>query len=127
VNARGEAFLSTRVHSRPHRTTGVAPIERLPLEGPMMAVLPRVRFVAAYVEARRVHPVLALLEWRASPTRSRPRPSVSSSSAGPPSARICWRSAWREGVALHRVALLGAGASRRLARFPHSEFPSVVP
>ena len=30
----------------------------------MMAVLPRVRFDAAYVEVRRVHPVLPLVEWR---------------------------------------------------------------
>ena len=30
----------------------------------MMAVLPRVRFDAAYVEPRRVHPVLPLVEWR---------------------------------------------------------------
>ncbi len=64
VNSRGESFLATRVHNRPHRTTGVPPIERLPLEGPMMAVLPRVRFDAAYVEPRRVHPVLPLVEWR---------------------------------------------------------------
>jgi len=30
----------------------------------MMAVLPRVRFDASYVEGRRVHPVLPLVEWR---------------------------------------------------------------
>lgn len=64
INTRGEAFLANRVHNRPHRTTGVAPIERLPLEAPMMAVLPRVRFDAAYIEVRRVHPVLPLVEWR---------------------------------------------------------------
>ena len=64
INARAEVFLATRVHSRPHSTTGVPPIERLPLEAPVMAVLPRVRFDAAYVEVRRVHPVLPLVEWR---------------------------------------------------------------
>ena len=64
INARAEAFLETRVHNRPHSTTGVAPGERLPVEAPMMAVLPRVRFDTAYVEVRRVHPVLPLVEWR---------------------------------------------------------------
>ena len=57
MNSRGEAFLSTRVHSQPHRTTGVPPVEMLPLEA-------RVRFDAAYVEPRRVHPVLPLVEGR---------------------------------------------------------------
>lgn len=64
LNARGQHFLATRVHNRAHSTTGVAPEERLALEVPMMAVLPRVRFDAAYVEARRVHPVLPLVEWQ---------------------------------------------------------------
>jgi transposase len=64
INARAEVFLETRVHNRPHSTTGVPPAERLPLEAPMMAVLPRVRFDAAYVEVRRVHPVLPLVEWQ---------------------------------------------------------------
>jgi hypothetical protein len=64
INTRAEVFLATRVHNRPHSTTGVAPAERLGLEVPMMAVLPRVRFDASYVEGRRVHPVLPLVEWR---------------------------------------------------------------
>jgi hypothetical protein len=64
INARAEIFLDTRVHNRPHSTTGVPPAERRPLEAPMMAVLPRVRFDNAYLEVRRVHPVLPLVEWQ---------------------------------------------------------------
>ena len=110
VNARAEVFLATRVHNRPHSTTGVAPAERLLLEAPMMAVLPRVRFDAAYVEVRRVHPILPLVEWR----------GVSYSV--PPDALgqlVECRSPLGEGIleirlagkriALHRVALSGAG------------------
>jgi hypothetical protein len=76
----------------------------------MMALLPRVRFDAAYVEVRRVHPVLPLVEWR----------GVSYSV--PPDALgqlVECRSPLGEGileirlagkrVALHRVALSGAG------------------
>ena len=110
INARAETFLSTRVHNRVHSTTGVAPIERLALEVPMMAVLPRIRFDAAYVEARRVHPVLPLVEWK----------GVSYSV--PPDALgqlVECRAPLGEGVleirlagqrmALHRVASSGAG------------------
>lgn len=64
INTRAESFLANRVHNRPHATTRVAPVERLPLEAPMMAVLPRLRFDSAYVEVRRVHPVLPLVEWK---------------------------------------------------------------
>jgi transposase len=110
INARAEVFLETRVHNRPHSTTGVPPTQRLGLEAPMMAVLPRVRFDAAYVEVRRVHPVLPLVEWR----------GVSYSV--PPDALgqlVECRAPLGEGlleirlaakrVALHRVALSGAG------------------
>jgi transposase len=64
LNAQAQAFLDSRVHRRAHSTTRVAPIERLRLEAPMMAVLPRVRFDNAYLEVRRVHPVLPLVEWQ---------------------------------------------------------------
>jgi len=110
INARAEVFLDTRVHTRAHSTTGVAPAVRLPLEAPMMAVLPRIRFDAAYVEVRRVHPVLPLVEWR----------GVSYSV--PPDALgqlVECRAPLGEGVleirlagrriAIHHVALLGAG------------------
>jgi transposase len=110
INARAAVFLETRVHGRPHSTTGVPPSERLPLEAPMMAVLPRVRFDAAYVEVRRVHPVLPLVEWRGVSY------SVPPESLGQ---LVECRSPLGEGlleirlagkrVALHRVALSGAG------------------
>ena len=110
INARAEVFLETRVHNRPHSTTGVAPSERLPLEAPMMAGLPRVRFDAAYVEVRGVHPVLPLVEWRGVSY------SVPPESLGQ---LVECRSPLGEGlleirlagkrVALHRVALSGAG------------------
>ena len=64
LNTRAQLFLDARVHGRVHSSTGVAPAERLALEAPMMAVLPRVRFDNAYVEVRRVHPVLPLVEWQ---------------------------------------------------------------
>lgn len=64
INAKAEIFLETRVHSRVHSTTGVKPSERLSLEAPMLAPLPRVRFDTSYTEVRRVHPVLPLVEWR---------------------------------------------------------------
>lgn len=63
LNARGQRFLAQRVHSRPHATTGVAPGERLEVERRFLSALPRRRFDTAYVEPRRVHPRLALIEW----------------------------------------------------------------
>ncbi len=63
LNKRAAEFLATRVHPRPHSTTGVAPAERLEAERPFLASLPRRRFDTAYVEDRRVHPRLALVEW----------------------------------------------------------------
>jgi hypothetical protein len=110
INTRAVQFLETRIHCRPHSTTGVPPEVRLPLEAPMMAALPRVRFDAAYVEVRRVHPVLPLVEWRGV------------SYLVPPDALgqlVECRSPLGEGileirlagkrVALHRVAMSGAG------------------
>lgn len=63
LNSRGERFLVERVHGRPHATTGVAPAERLEAERRFLGALPRRRFDTAYVETRRVHPRLALVEW----------------------------------------------------------------
>ena len=63
LNARGQRFLAERVHSRPHATTGVAPGERLEVERRFLSALPRRRFDTAYIEPRRVHPRLALIEW----------------------------------------------------------------
>ena len=64
LNARAGTWLDQRVHSRPHRSTGVAPTERLGAERRLLQPLPRRRFDTAYVEARRVHVALPMVEWR---------------------------------------------------------------
>lgn len=63
LNQRCALWLPERVHTRRHSTTGVAPAERLETERRFLASLPRRRFDTAYVETRRVHPRLALVEW----------------------------------------------------------------
>lgn len=63
LNQRAQRWLTTRVWPRAHRTTGIPPIERLALELPHLKSLPRRRFDTAYVEARRVHRALPLIEW----------------------------------------------------------------
>lgn len=55
LNKRAEGWLAERVHGRSHRTTGVAPEERLVAERRLPQPLPRRRFDTAYIEARRVH------------------------------------------------------------------------
>ncbi|MGC9963735.1 MAG: IS21 family transposase [Acidimicrobiales bacterium] len=67
LNVRGECFLTERVHARAHSTTGVAPAERLEIERRFLSALPRRRFDTAYVEPRRVHPRLPLVEWEGVP------------------------------------------------------------
>jgi transposase len=64
LNARVGPWLAGRVHSRPNRTTGVAPDERLDKERRLLAELPRRRFDTAYVEVRRVHVAVPQIEWR---------------------------------------------------------------
>ena len=63
LNQRAGRWLATRVWSVTHRATGVPPIERFALEQPRLSPLPRKRFDTAYVEARRVHRALPLIEW----------------------------------------------------------------
>ena len=63
LNGRGAQFLAGRVHPRVHSTTGVAPAARLEVERRFLQPLARRRFDTAYVESRRVHPRLALVEW----------------------------------------------------------------
>ncbi len=63
LNARGAAFLETRIHARAHSATGVAPAVRLQTERRLLGPLPRNRFDTAYREPRRVHPRLPLVEW----------------------------------------------------------------
>jgi transposase len=64
INARSALWLASRVHSRPNRTTGVAPDERLAKERELLGSLPRRRFDTAYVEVRRVHVAVPQIEWR---------------------------------------------------------------
>jgi len=64
LNRRSDSWLDQRVHPRRHRTTGVAPIERLAVERSLLSPLPRRRFDTAYVEARRVHVALPMIERR---------------------------------------------------------------
>jgi transposase len=110
INTRAESFLASRVHSRPHSTTGVPPIERLPLEAPMMAVLPRVRFDAAYLEVRRVHPVLPLVEWQGVSYSVPPEALGQLVECRAPlgEGRLEIRLAGKR-IALHHLALPGAG------------------
>jgi len=65
LNERSGAWLDERVHGRVHRSTGVAPAERLAVERALLAPLPRRRYDTAYAEARRVHVALPMIEWRA--------------------------------------------------------------
>jgi len=63
LNLRASIWVDTRVHARPHRTTGVAPIERFAMEHGFLKSLPARRFDTDYVEARRVHRALPFIEW----------------------------------------------------------------
>jgi transposase len=65
LNVRGAQWLAERVHGRVHRSTGVTPAERLAVEQSLLGALPRRRFDTAYVEPRRVHVALPVVEWRA--------------------------------------------------------------
>lgn len=64
LNGKAWRWLNERVHSRPHRTTGVPPAERLAAERRLLQPLPRRRFDTAYVEPRRVHVAVPMVEWR---------------------------------------------------------------
>lgn len=63
LNGRCSRWLPARYLSREHSTTGEAPVARLEVERRFLAPLPRRRFDTAYVETRRVHPRLPLVEW----------------------------------------------------------------
>jgi hypothetical protein len=64
LNERGRRWLEERVHCRVHRTTGATPTERLLAERSLLGPLPRRRYDTAYVEPRRVHVAVPMLEWR---------------------------------------------------------------
>jgi len=63
LNTLAAAFLESRIHSRAHSVTGVAPALRLETERRLLGPLPRNRFDTAYRDTRRVHPRLPLVEW----------------------------------------------------------------
>lgn len=63
LNARSGLWLAERSYTRAHSTTGEPPAERLEVERRFLGPLPRRRYDTAYVEARRVHPRLPLVEW----------------------------------------------------------------
>ena len=64
LNERGRLWLAQRVHARVHRSTRVAPDARLVAERALLGPLPRRRYDTAYVQARRVHVAVPMLEWR---------------------------------------------------------------
>jgi transposase len=63
LNVRGTGWLAERIHGRTHRTTGVAPNERLVVERSLLGSRPPRRYDTAYVEARRVHVAVPMIEW----------------------------------------------------------------
>jgi transposase len=64
LNRRAETWLEERVHGRVHRGSGALPAERLAVERALLSPLPRRRFDTAYVEPRRVHVAVPMIEWR---------------------------------------------------------------
>jgi transposase len=63
LNARAQRWVDQRVHARPHRSTGVAPVERFEVEREFLGALPVRRFDTDYVETRRVHRALPFITW----------------------------------------------------------------
>lgn len=63
LNERAQRWLEQRCWSRPHRTTGAPPAERLSQERPLLSRLPRRRFDSAYIDGRRVHVAVPLIGW----------------------------------------------------------------
>jgi hypothetical protein len=61
LNHRAERWLDARVHRVRSRSTGEAPADRLVLERPFLAPLPRARFDTDYVESRRVHNIVPFI------------------------------------------------------------------
>lgn len=63
LNQRAARWLADEVHARPHRTTGVAPDERMTVEREWLGPLPRLRFDTARRQPRTVGGVYPLIEW----------------------------------------------------------------
>ncbi len=64
LNDRAARWVTSRIHERIHRGTGVTPAERFAVEAAKLGALPRRRFDTAYVESRRVHVAIPQIEWR---------------------------------------------------------------
>src|SRR5206468_2928204 len=64
LNAGAQQWLASRVWPVTHRSTGEPPSERFAIEQLFLKPLARTRFDSAYVEPRRVHVALPLIEWR---------------------------------------------------------------
>ena len=64
LNEKSRIFLAERVNGRVHSTTREVPAERLVTERRFLSPLPRRRYDSAYVEPRRVHLAVPLIEWR---------------------------------------------------------------
>lgn len=62
LNQRAAVWLAERVHGVPSRTTGVRPEGALAVEKPFLAPLRKDRFDTDYVESRRVHNVVPLIQ-----------------------------------------------------------------
>lgn len=65
LNRRAVAWVQRRVHQVAHRTTRVPPAERFEVEERMLRPLPASRFDTAYVDVRRVHRNVPLIEYGA--------------------------------------------------------------
>jgi transposase len=63
LNDRAGRWVTTRVHARPHRTTGEAPAARFDAERRFLGGLPARRFDTDYVATRRVHRALPFIVW----------------------------------------------------------------
>lgn len=65
LNRRAGVWLERRVHQIPHRTTRMPPAERFETEQRMLRPIPASRFDTAYVDVRRVHRNVPLIEYGA--------------------------------------------------------------
>jgi len=65
LNRRAAAWVDRRVHEVVHRTTRVRPAERFEIEQRMLRPLPASRFDTAYIDVRRVHRNVPLIEYGA--------------------------------------------------------------
>lgn len=63
LNRRAGVWLDRRVHRVRHRTIGVPPAERFEIEQRMLRPLPASRFDTAYVDVRKVHRNVPLIEY----------------------------------------------------------------